>query len=82
VNPQAPPVIDQPAPPPYAPLDPSALPPPSALEQPLPPGLNPDPSSRPGALTPPPVMNQQNITQQLQQMYQTRAQMNQPNGSK
>jgi hypothetical protein len=82
VNPQSPPVIDQPAPPPYAPLDPSALPPQSVLDQPLPPGLNPDPSSRPGALTPPPVMNQQNITQQLQQMYQTRAQMNQPNGSK
>jgi hypothetical protein len=71
----APPTGAQPA---YAPLDPSALPPQSVLDQPLPNGLNADPTtSRPGALTPPPVMNQQSITQQLQQMYQTRAQMNQ-----
>jgi hypothetical protein len=83
VDPSAPPPQPQvPAPPgpvqpAYAPLDPSALPPQSALDQPLPQGLNADPStSRPGALTPPPVMNQQSITQQLQQMYQTRAQMN------
>ena len=62
----------------YAPLDPSALPPQSVLDQPLPNGLNADPTTtRPGALTPPPVINQQTITQQLQQMYQTRAQMNQ-----
>jgi hypothetical protein len=84
VDPSAPPPQPQvPAPPPgaqpaYAPLDPSALPPQSILDQPLPQGLNADPStSRPGALTPPPVMNQQSINQQLQQMYQTRAQMNQ-----
>jgi hypothetical protein len=84
VDPSAPPPQPQvPAPPEgaqpaYAPLDPSALPPQSVLDQPLPAGLNADPStSRPGALTPPPVMNQQSITQQLQQMYQTRAQMNQ-----
>jgi hypothetical protein len=71
----APPAGAQPA---YAPLDPSALPPPAALSQPLPQGLNADPStSRPGALTPPTVMNQQTISQQLQQMYQTRVQMNQ-----
>jgi hypothetical protein len=97
VDPQAPPTLavqpppqadpppqpQQPVQPAYAPLDPSALPPQSALDQPLPQGLNADPStSRPGALTPPPVMNQQSITQQLQQMYQTRAQMNQPTGSK
>jgi hypothetical protein len=96
VNPQSPPTLavqppPQADPPPqpqvpgpaYAPLDPSALPPQSVLDQPLPQGLTADPStSRPGALTPPPVMNQQSITQQLQQMYQTRAQMNQPNGSK
>jgi len=67
----------QPVQPAYAPLDPSALPSQAALDQPLPQGLNADPStSRPGALTPPPVMNQQSITQQLQQMYQTRSQMN------
>jgi hypothetical protein len=84
VDPQAPPPQPQvPAPPAgaqpaYAPLDPSALPPQSVLDQPLPQGLTADPTtSRPGALTPPPVMNQQSITQQLQQMYQTRAQMNQ-----
>ena len=86
VDPSAPPPQPQvPAPPPqqpvqpaYAPLDPSALPPQAALDQPLPQGLNADPTtSRPGALTPPPVMNQQSISQQLQQMYQTRAQMNQ-----
>ncbi|HWT80008.1 MAG TPA: hypothetical protein VN648_14575, partial [Candidatus Methylomirabilis sp.] len=96
VDPQSPPTLAvQPPPqadpspqpevpgPAYAPLDPSALPPQSVLDQPLPQGLTADPStSRPGALTPPPVMNQQNITQQLQQMYQTRAQMNQPAGSK
>lgn len=67
----------QPVQPAYAPLDPSALPSQAALDQPLPQGLNADPTtSRPGALTPPPVMNQQSITQQLQQMYQTRSQMN------
>jgi len=83
VDPSAPPPPQLPpsqgVQPAYAPLDdPSALPPQAALDQPLPPGLNADPStSRPGALTPPPVMNQQSITQQLQQMYQTRAQMNQ-----
>lgn len=84
VDPNAPPPQPQvPAPPSgaqpaYAPLDPSALPPQSVLDQPLPNGLNADPTTtRPGALTPPPVMNQQSITQQLQQMYQTRAQMNQ-----
>jgi hypothetical protein len=84
VDPNSPPPQPQvPAPPPgaqpaYAPLDPSALPPQSVLDQPLPNGLNADPTTtRPGALTPPPVMNQQSISQQLQQMYQTRSQMNQ-----
>jgi hypothetical protein len=77
-QPQVPePPSQQPVQPAYAPLDPTALPPQAALDQPLPQGLNADPStSRPGALTPPPVMNQQSISQQLQQMYQTRAQMN------
>ena len=73
--PQQPP--QQPVQPAYAPLDPSSLPSQAVLDQPLPQGLNADPStSRPGALTPPPVMNQQSITQQLQLMYQTRSQMN------
>jgi hypothetical protein len=68
----------QPVQPAYAPLDPSALPSQAALAQPLPQGLNADTStSRPGALTPPAVMDQQSISQQLQQMYQTRVQMNQ-----
>jgi hypothetical protein len=42
--------------------------------------LQPDPSglSRPGALAPPQSLSPQSINQQLQQMYQTRMQMNQP----
>jgi len=75
VDPQSPPTLQvQPPPPDAQPALPS-LPSPPPLEQPLLPGLNPDPSNRPGALTPPPVMNQQTISQQLQQMYQQRVQI-------
>jgi hypothetical protein len=60
VDPQSPPALAvQPPPPDAQPALPS-LPSQPPLEQPLAPGLNPDPSNRPGALIPPPVMNQQN----------------------
>jgi hypothetical protein len=39
--------------------------------------LTPDPSNRPGALTPPSSLTPQSMSQQLQQMYQQRMQLNQ-----
>ena len=49
---------------------------PSSLQQ------NQSALSRPGALAPPQTLSPQSINQQLQQMYQTRVQMNQPAAAK
>jgi len=75
VNPQSPPVLPEQLTPTQPDAQPLAPLPSQEMSVPLPPGLNADPSNRPGALTPPPVMNQQSINQQLQQMYQQRVQI-------
>jgi hypothetical protein len=76
----APPQEAAPAPEPV--VDVAPEPPPAPEAPPTPPvsqavAAQPDQSNglRPGAMTPPPVLNQQSISTQLQQMYQQRMQM-------